>query len=84
MIAAILSCWALLLGLGLLMLGTGLQGTLLGLRASMETFPTVTTGIVMSGYFAGFVVGSLLVPRMARNVGHVRVFAALAGRGVSS
>jgi MFS family permease len=78
MIAAILSCWALLLGLGLLMLGTGLQGTLLGLRASLEGFPTTITGIVMSGYFAGFVLGALFVPRMVRNVGHVRVFAALA------
>ena len=41
MITAILSCWALLLGLSLLMLGNGLQGTLLGLRASLEGFPTV-------------------------------------------
>jgi MFS family permease len=78
MIAAILSCWALLLGLGLLMLGNGLQGTLLGLRASLEGFPTATTGVVMTGYFAGYVVGSILVPRLVSNVGHVRVFAALA------
>jgi MFS family permease len=75
---AILSCWALLLGLGLLMLGTGLQGTLLGLRASLEGFPTTITGIVMSGYFAGFMLGALVVPPLVRNVGHVRVFAALA------
>ncbi len=78
MIAAITSCWALLLGLGLLMLGHGLQGTLLGLRASLEGFPTATTGLVMTGYFSGFVIGSILVPRLVRNVGHVRVFAALA------
>jgi len=78
MIAAILSCWALLLGLGLLMLGNGLQGTLLGLRASLEGFPTTTTGLVMTGYFAGYVLGSLVVPALIRNVGHVRVFAALA------
>ena len=78
MVAAILSCWALLLGLGLLMLGNGLQGSLLGLRATFEGFPTATTGVVMTGYFAGFLIGSWIVPRMVRHVGHVRVFAALA------
>jgi MFS family permease len=78
MVAAILSCWALFLGLGLLMLGNGLQGSLLGLRASLEGFPTATTGLVMAGYYGGFVLGSLLVPRLVSNVGHVRVFAALA------
>ncbi len=78
MLAAIASCWALLLGMGLLMLGNGLQGSLLGLRASMEGFHTATTGLVMTGYFVGFLVGSYLVPGMVRRVGHIRVFAALA------
>ena len=49
MLAAVLSCWALLLGLGLLMLGNGLQGSLLGLRASLEGFPTTTTGLDIQG-----------------------------------
>ena len=84
MIAAILSCWALLLGLGLLMLGNGLQGTLLGLRATLEGFPTATTGIVMTAFFAGYAVGSQLVPRLIRHVGHVRVFAALASLASAS
>ncbi|MCB1743455.1 MAG: MFS transporter [Gammaproteobacteria bacterium] len=75
---AISSCWALLLGLGVLMMGHGLQGTLLGVRAAAEEFPTEITGLVMTGYFAGFVLGSVLVPRLVKNVGHVRVFAALA------
>lgn len=77
MFAAIRSCWALLFGLGLMMLGNGLQGSLLGLRASLEGFSNTTTGIVMTGYFLGFMFGSTLVPRLLGNVGHVRVFAAL-------
>ena len=75
---AIASCWSLLLGLALLMLGHGLQGTLLGVRASMEGFATETTGLIMTGYFAGYAFGSTIVPRFVRHVGHVRVFAALA------
>ncbi len=77
MFAAIRSCWALLFGLGLMMLGNGLQGSLLGLRASLEGFSNTTTGLVMTGYFLGFMFGSTLVPKLLGNVGHVRVFAAL-------
>ena len=72
------STWALFLGVALMMLGVGLQGTLLGVRATIEGFPTVVTGIIMSAYFAGFVGGSLLTPVMVGRVGHIRVFAALA------
>ena len=35
----ITTTWPLLLGMGVLMLGAGLQGTLLGLRATLEGFP---------------------------------------------
>jgi MFS family permease len=78
MFVAVRSAWALLLGLAFLMLGNGLQGTLLGVRASLEGFSTQTTGIVMTGYFVGFLVGSILGPKFVKNVGHIRVFAALA------
>lgn len=72
------SVWALLLGMGMLMLGNGMQGTLLGLRASDEGFSGTVTGLVMSGYFAGFLGGAFLSPVIIRRVGHVRVFAAMA------
>lgn len=78
MVVAIKSCWALLIGIALIMIGNGLQGTLLGLRATLEGFSTGTIGAVMTGYFAGFLVGSILVPKFLKNVGHIRVFAALA------
>lgn len=70
--------WALLLGLLLLMLGNGLQGTLLGIRGGIEGFATWQLSVVMSAYFLGFLAGSQLAPRMLAQVGHVRVFAALA------
>jgi MFS family permease len=78
MMAAVSSTWALLLGMALLMIGNGLQGTLLGVRASLEGFATSTTGILMSGYYVGFLAGSALAPRLVARVGHVRVFGALA------
>jgi len=78
LVGAIRSAWALLLGLVFLMLGNGLQGTLLGVRATLDGFSTQTTGIVMTGYYVGFLLGSTIGPKLVKNVGHIRVFAALA------
>jgi len=71
------SIWPLLLGMMLLQVGNGLQGTLLGVRGGIEGFSTAQMSWVMSGYFAGFLFGSRLAPGLIRRVGHVRVFAAL-------
>ena len=64
--------------MGVLMLGAGLQSTLLGLRATLEGFPTLVTGLVMSCYYVGYVSGTLIAPPLLRQIGHIRVFAALA------
>ncbi|MBL4813162.1 MAG: MFS transporter [Rhodobacteraceae bacterium] len=69
--------WALFLGMFMLMIGNGLQGTLLGLRGAHENFSTFEMSIVMSAYFVGFLFASSMAPEMIRRVGHVRVFAAL-------
>ena len=74
----ILATWPLLLGMGILMLGAGLQSTLLGVRATIEAFPTTVTGIIMSCYYVGYLAGTRLAPRMLRRVGPVRAFATLA------
>jgi MFS family permease len=77
MILVVANTWALLLGVMLLMVGNGVQGTLLGVRGAIEGFSTFQMSIVMSAYFAGFLVGSRAAPELIRRVGHVRVFAAL-------
>jgi len=59
------------------MLGNGLQGTLLGVRGSLENIDSATMGFVMSAYFVGFLGGSRAAPWLLRRVGHIRVFAAL-------
>jgi MFS family permease len=70
--------WALLLGMMLLMLGNGVQSTLLGIRGALEGFDTFALSVIMSAYFVGFLGGSRMTPDLIRRVGHVRVFAALA------
>ncbi len=77
-LSTIASTWPLLLGMGVLMLGAGLQGTLLALRATLEGFPPPVTGIIMSGYYVGYLLGTSIAPPLLRKVGHIRVFAALA------
>lgn len=77
MLKVIASSWPLLLGVMLLMVGNGIQGSLLGIRGSIEGFSTLELSVVMSAYFAGFLGGTRLAPTMIRRVGHVRVFAAL-------
>lgn len=74
----LLLVWPLLFGIGMLMVSSGLQGTLLGLRANHEQFPVYITGIIMAMYYCGFLIGCRVVPNMIASVGHIRVFAALA------
>ena len=77
MFAVVKHSWALLLGMLLLMIGNGLQGSLLGVRGGANGFSAFHMSIVMSAYFAGFLIASRVTPEMIRRVGHVRVFAAL-------
>ena len=74
---------ALFVGIALLMAGNGLQNTLLGVRAESEGFGSTVAGLVMAMNFVGFLAGSAVAPRFLRQVGHVRVFAALASAGSS-
>ncbi len=77
MLRVLVHSWPLLMGVMLLMVGNGIQGTLLGIRGNIEGFSTYQLSYVMSAYFLGFLFGSLAAPRMIRKVGHIRVFAAL-------
>ncbi len=81
---AIAATWQLLLGMGILMLGAGLQGTEISLRATLEGFPAPLTGAVMSCYYIGYMFGTALAPHLVRRVGHIRVFAAMAALASAS
>ncbi len=68
----------LLLGMGVLLAGSGLIGTLLGLRAGIEGFSDMAMGVVMSAFFMGYIVGAFVCPPLIRAIGHIRAFAAMA------
>ncbi|MFT5487555.1 MAG: MFS family permease [Alphaproteobacteria bacterium] len=69
---------ALLLSVALLLMGSGLQGTLLPIRAGIEGYSALDIGILGSSYYLGFALGCLGGPHVVRRVGHIRAFAALA------
>lgn len=75
MMSMLLKVTALLGGTVLLLLGVGLLNTLLLLRGALEGFDDATLGLFGSSYFGGFLVGTLVCPRLVARIGHVRAFA---------
>jgi len=73
----VVTIWPLFVGLSLIGLAVGVQGSLLGVRGVLEGFNDMSIGLLMSCYFAGFLAGSQLTPKLIQRVGHIRIFAAL-------
>jgi MFS family permease len=70
--------FSLLFGCGLLVLGNGLIGILLPVRLGIEQVSADVSGLVMSAYYLGFMMGSVSGQGIIRRVGHIRAFAAFA------
>ncbi|MBT8433217.1 MAG: MFS transporter [Gammaproteobacteria bacterium] len=68
---------ALLISVALLLMGNGLQGTLLPVRASIEAFSALDIGVMGSSYFIGFALGCYYGAHMVRRAGHIRTFTAM-------
>lgn len=77
MITTLAPVGALLLSVALLLTGNGLQGTLLPVRANLESFGALSIGVMGSAYYIGFVAGCILTPKLIRRAGHIRLFAAM-------
>ncbi len=77
MVQTIAPILALLLSVAFMLVGHGLQTTLLPIRADLEAFGDLAVGLISSGYFAGFVLGCVLSPYAVLRAGHIRAFAAL-------
>lgn len=78
MLRSIWSISSLLIGMGTLLIGSGLLGMLIGLRGVYEGFSNFMIGLIMSGYYVGYVAGAWVCPILIRRVGHVRCFASFA------
>ena len=72
---------SLLVGVVLVMACNGLLRVTLGVRAELEEFGLAVTGVVMAGYFLGFLFGTKAAEYFISTVGHIRVFSALASVG---
>ena len=70
--------WALFLGISLMMIAHGYQSSLLGIRAVQEDFTVISTGFILSGFYAGYFLGAKTIPTIIGRVGHIRAFAAFA------
>jgi MFS family permease len=68
----------LLIGSGALLLGYGMQVTILPIRAQLEGFSTTLIGLMGTAYFGGFMLGCVLGPAAVKRVGHIRCFAGFA------
>src|SRR3569833_2605753 len=73
---------AILFSTALYIMGNGLIGVLIPVRANLVGFSNLTLGIIGSFYFVGFVTGCFVGPRLLARVGHSRTFGI--GAGISA
>ena len=78
MASQLYSIGAILLSTAFLLLGSGLTNTLVPIRASIEGFSKLEIGAIGSAYYAGFVIGCFVLPKLLARVGHIRTFAVTA------
>ena len=79
MVPQLASIAAILFATLIYLVGGGLLGVLIPVRAHAEGFSTLSIGLIGSAYFAGFVIGCLRGPHWLARVGHIRTFAVSAG-----
>jgi MFS family permease len=65
-------------GITLLQFANTVLSVILPLSLALSGYSGTATGIVVSGYGMGFLVGCIVNPRLIREVGHIRAFAVLA------
>lgn len=78
MISILKSFIALYSSMLLLSMSLGLLATFLSLRLTIEGFSTQMTGMILTSYFIGSVIGAIYCRRLIRSVGHIRAFTAFA------
>jgi len=66
---------SLLTGTALLLIGVGLLNTLVPLRGMNAGYSGTLLGGLTSAYYAGYFIGTFVMPPLVRRIGHIRAFA---------
>lgn len=74
MIAILIPVTALLLSFAILLVGNGLHGTLIPVRAGLEGFSPLSIGVMGAAYYVGYIVACFTAPHVVARVGHIRSF----------
>lgn len=83
MLATISSFSSLYFATLLMLIGTGLFNTYMGLRLTSESVSEVWIGTLIAGYYLGLVCGARLGHKLIIRVGHIRAFVACAAIATS-
>ena len=70
---------AILFSILIFVIGNGLLSTLIPVRGDLAGFSDLAIGVIGSAYYAGFVIGCFMAPRMLARIGHIRTFAVAGG-----
>ena len=70
--------------MAILLIGHGLQLAYVPLRTELLGWSNMAAGVLGSTYFAGFLAGCFLIPKLVSKTGHVRTFATLSALGTAS
>jgi len=81
---ALVAVTSLLLSTALLLIGHGMQLTLVPLRATDNGLSDFMIGVSASCYFMGFIVGCIGVPATIARAGHIRSFSVLTAVMISA
>lgn len=73
-----------MISVSLLMFGNSMTSTLLALRADIENYSNEMVGLIASGYFLGFAIGTFRSGPLINRIGHIRTFAALSAIAAAS
>lgn len=75
--AVIGGVFALLASTAALLMGNGLQGTLIPVRGNIEAFASFEIGLLGTGYYIGFTLGCVFGSMLLQRGGHIRTFMAM-------
>lgn len=64
-------------------MGSGLQNTLVPVRAEIEGFQALVLGGLGAAYYFGFMIGCIAAPLIVQRAGHIRSFVAMVSIGSS-